>query len=58
MTEREGPSGPDIQGEPGGQTIPADQTAEGLGDVEVGGEAEEDAPTGGAAPPTSSGGQP
>ncbi len=52
MSEAEQTDDPDLQGEPGGDTIPADKTVEGLGDVTVGGEAEEDAPTGGGAPPT------
>ncbi len=56
MDEREQTDGPDVQGEPGGGTIPADQTVDGLGDVEIGGETEEDAPAGGGAP--AAGGQP
>jgi|tagenome__1003787_1003787.scaffolds.fasta_scaffold20941220_2 hypothetical protein len=58
MTEREEPrtDRPDVAGDPGGETIPADETVEGLGEVQISGEAEEDAPTGGAAPPSGHGG--
>ncbi len=51
MSESEDATPADVQPEPGGETIPADKTAAGLGDVQVGGESEEDAPTGGAAQP-------
>ena len=50
MTERDDTSDAAQQGEPGADTMPADQTAEGLGDVEIGREDEQDAPSGGEAP--------
>jgi hypothetical protein len=56
MSDAERDDAPDVQGDPGGDTIPADKTVEGLGDVQIGGETEEDAPTGGTAPPSGSGG--
>jgi hypothetical protein len=50
--ERASNDRPDAAGErPDDETIPAEQTAEGMGDVEIGGESEEDAPTGGLADP-------
>jgi hypothetical protein len=58
MTERDESTGPDTQGDPGGDTIPADKTAQGLDDVQISGETEEDAPTGGAGEANSGGGQP
>jgi hypothetical protein len=41
---------PDLQGDPGSETVPAEKTVKGLGDVQISGESEEDAPTGGGAP--------
>jgi hypothetical protein len=58
MTEREQTTGPDTDGDPDGETIPADKTADGLDDVQISGEAEENAPSGGPSAATSGGGQP
>lgn len=58
MSEQDRPHGPDVGKQPDPETIPAEKTVEGLGDVQISGEAEEDSPTGGASEPGGHGGAP